>query len=170
MASRFGRNQRRKMREQIAQLNKQHTSETEARKLAESYERETRYRLDAWAADIRNLLGNDSVFNERYQSLVAHTSMAPYMRIPKPLRTIDVSVGRPAMEMIASDEAILAAIWRINMDRDQFTGMVRVELTNDSGVTCALAVTKGEMPRTNQDIECLGKMIASKFVRFLERR
>jgi hypothetical protein len=170
MASRFGRNQRRKMREQIAQLNKQHTSETEARKLAESYERETRYRLDAWAADIRNLLGNDSVFNERYQSLVAHTSMAPYMRIPKPLRTIDVSVGRPAMETLSNDATIRAAIWRINMDRDRFTGMVRVVLTNENGVTCGLAISDGDIPRTNQDIEHLSKMVASKLVKFSERR
>lgn len=165
MASRFGRNQRRKMREQIAQLNDQYTSETEARKLAESYERETRYRLDAWAADIRNLLGSDSVFNERYRSLVDHTSMAPYMRVPK---LVSAPIAPTTIAM--SEAAIRAAIWRINMDRDQFTGMVRVLLTDDRGTPCALAISAGDMPRTNQDIEYLSKMIASKFVKFLERR
>lgn len=65
MSKRFGRNQRRKMREEIAMKNEM-LSEALGRSDAKAREvQELRNRLSLWAEDIAHLLGPESAFNER---------------------------------------------------------------------------------------------------------
>ncbi len=65
MARRFGRNQRRQMREQIATAQRAHAYATDRYREAEKTANQLRDRLERWAEEIRHIMGDDSAFNEQ---------------------------------------------------------------------------------------------------------
>ena len=167
MAKRFGRNQRRKMREEIAAANEwadywQHW--------AEQYRHNAvvlRGRLNRWADDVRSLMGADSAFNEQI-SRVRSDPWGPTIRLNPQSHCVATMPFAP-VEAIEAQRVIEALIYRLDVKRDNYSEMVRIELVNEREETIAYAVSERHF-WTEKDEEVLTRMIAGEITRFKNER
>lgn len=124
MSKRFGRNQKRKLRESL-----------EGRiKVSESRSRDLEDRLSVWARDIVSLMGHDSAFNERIAIKEFHGDRYSYSRFPM----VSLDFGKSAYYV---DNIIQAAIWRLNVTRDEYQDKIRVLLSNRNGDSVGYVVS-----------------------------
>ncbi len=168
MAKRFGRNQRRHMREEIATKNEL-LSEALNRSAARGREAaELRSRLETWARDVMRLMGDDSAFNERVKRMAVddrYVDMGWHLTNP----IVDMPpISRDARPMppMTVRTIITALIWRLHMSRDEFRPMIRIELENRFKEPVGYALAKDHR-WTERDIEYLSRRIATEMATLL---
>ena len=161
MAKRFGRNQRRHMREEIAKKDQMlATSRSEAAAL--------RHRLTEWSTEILHLLGSDSAFNEqlrriRNEGLLDRLQLSP---IPAPVFMRDRA---PQWERVS--DVITACIMRCQIRSDDLRGQIAVEIGDHMGQLVAYAISEDRRQAwTPRDIRYMAEMIANEMANHLARR
>lgn len=166
MAKRFGRNQRRHMREEIATKNEL-LSEALNRSAARGREAaELRARLERWAADVMRLMGDDSAFNERAKRMSIDDSYAAYGEL-RLSPSYDLGpIGPRAAPPMMVQTIITALIWRLHMSRDEFRPMIRIELENRFKEPVGYALAEDHR-WTERDIEYLSRRIATEMATLL---
>lgn len=160
MAKRFGRNQRRHMREEIATKNEL-LSEALNRSAARGREaNELRGRLETWARDVMHLMGDDSAFNERVKRMAVDDRYADMGRLQlSPIYDLGPIGPRDAPPLMVQT-IITALIWRLHMSRDEFRPMIRIELENRFKEPVGYALAEDHR-WTERDIEYLSRRIAT---------
>lgn len=166
MAKRFGRNQRRHMREEIATKNEL-LSEALNRSAARGREAaELRSRLERWAGDVMRLMGDDSAFNERVKRMSIDDGYAAggQLRLSP---TYDLGpIGPRDAPPLMVQTVITALIWRLHMSRDEFRPMIRIELENRFREPVGYALAEDHR-WTERDIEYLSRRIATEMATLL---
>jgi hypothetical protein len=170
MAKRFGRNQRRKMREHIEQQRRSflemHGELMRVRKHCAALDR----RLNEWAGDVARLMGSDSAFNEQVRRMAVE-DINGYGGVLQLMPQISLSapVAHGGMPMMVTYETVIRAlIWRLHMSRDEFSGVVRIELENRYGEPVGYALHP-EHRWTEKDAEYLARRIAREMVAHMGR-
>lgn len=174
MSRRFGRNQRRAMRETIAEKDRQIAvsnemfSEVSNRSAARKREAdELRGRLETWARDVMRLMGDDSAFNERVKRMTVDErfagggllQLAPIVDLPP--------ISRGVEPMPTTVQTVISAlIWRLHMSRDEFRPMIRIELENRFKEPVGYALAEDHR-WTERDIEYLSRRIAGEMATLL---
>ena len=167
MARRFGRNQRRHMREEIATKNEmlsEALNRSRERKLEAD---ELRSRLHRWAEDVAQLMGPDSAFNEQVRRMAVEDVRSFGGRLR--LNPVDLTriVPRSAPVPMTSVETIISAlIWRLHLSRDEFRPMIRVELENRYAEPVGYALAE-EHRWTERDVRYLAERIAREMTDLL---
>ena len=166
MSKRFGRNQRRKLREEIATKNEM-LSEALNRSRARKIEAdELRSRLHTWAEDVAQLMGPDSAFNEQVRRMGVEDVHSFGGRLQ--LAPIRLSPVAPtfAGQMTSVETVINALIWRLHLSRDEFRHLIRIELENRYAEPVGYALLPDHI-WTQRDIDYLAQGIARKMVAHL---
>lgn len=176
MAARFGRNQRRKMRDALTEKDRQisvmNEMLTEAMNRSAACGREVaslRQRLEAWARDVMHLMGEDSAFNERVRRMTideryagaGQLEFAPIVDLSPVSRSMKASATPITVRTV-----ITALIWRLHMSRDEFRPMIRIELENRFKQPVGYALSP-EHRWTPRDAEYLSRRIADEMVTHL---
>lgn len=160
MSARFGRNQRRKMREQVASLTASRDTHVRRTVEAQAETREIASRLHRWAEDIAQLMGPDSAFNEQVRLMGVEDVHSYGGRLR--LAPVDLARFAPncASVGIASVSTVIEAlIWRLHLSRDEFRPMVRIELVNRYAQPVGYVLPIGHK-WTGRDEEYLARRIA----------
>jgi len=150
------------MREQIAAANEQVEYWQHWAKQYQMNAVTLRGRLNRWADDIRDLMGAESAFNERI-SCVRGDPNVPVIRYRVPA-SVQVAPLEPTIEAIEAERVIEALVYRLNISRDEFHHMVRIELVNERDETIAYAVSERCLWNA-KDEEVLTRMIAHDMAR-----
>lgn len=169
MSKRFGRNQRRQMREQIAGL------AAYGREAFDKYERvsrearELRDRLERWAHDVVQLMGRDSAFNEQIarRGVEDVYAMGGELRL-SPARLLPVTRRPGAMPVAAVETVMRALIWRLNVSRDEFMPKVRIILENRYREPVGYAL-EPDHRWTDRDVAYLAEQIARDMTALLNQ-
>lgn len=174
MARRFGRNQRRHMREEIIRRDEAIAAKNEqlSEALNRSAERgreaaELRQRLEDWATEILHLMGRDHAFNEqlaRYRSegLMDRLRLQPVMRPNIAPR----GSTPPQWEKVSS--VIEACIMRCRISGDHLSGMIAVEIGDHMGALVGYGLpTERRKSWTPRDIRKVAELIANKMAQHL---
>lgn len=173
MAKRFGRNQRRQMREQITRMY-QHQAEAmdnlgrvqkERQRLAD--------RLTAWAKDIAHLLGPESAFNEQVmrQEVRDVHAFGDALRMLLPVKLVGPTPSPEDMPQFASVGSVIeAAIYLARVHEpmaDKMRRELRIVLESRNG-DLAYAMNDDRHCRWSpQDINFMARMIAEKMAEHL---
>ncbi len=170
MSRRFGRNQRRRLREEIASKNEMLSEALNGSAARGREAAELRSRLHLWAEDIAQLMGPDSAFNERVRRMAVEDAYALGDRlriIPVDLMEI---VPRSAQAPNASVETIIEAlIWRLHISREEFRPMIRIELTNRHAEPVGYALAEDHR-WTERDICQLAQRIAREMASLINSK
>jgi hypothetical protein len=162
MARRFGRNQRRQMREEIATKNEL-LSEALNRSAARGREVDMlRGRLEQWAGEVVHLMGRDSAFNERVAKMTVNDRYMDRLRL-RPIEFVPLGRGPDRMPVATVETIITALIWRLRMSRDEFQHMIRIELEARDATPVGYALPI-EHHWTRRDQEYLARRIAAEMV------
>ena len=165
MAKRFGRNQRRKMRQQIETLEveKAHVEKIYGQARDRAWQLEQR--LYDWAREIRHLLGDNSAFNEQLRRY----RMDPWQDtlMLQPVISLDIHQMKDSAPQIDSVPAIIEAlIFRARSKN--FENIISIEIVGPDGTLVGYGLTKDRCrdwsPRT---IEATARMIAIEMARYL---
>lgn len=169
MAKRFGRNQRRKMREALAE--KQDALENAVIGRVEERRRanELEARLSRWAKDVVQLMGRDSAFNEQVRRMQVSESTLQSGRFRFPTVNIARFSPHPMRMPVASVQTVLEAlIWRLHLSREELRPMIRIELENRYAQPVGYALAEDHR-WTERDIEYLSRRIAVEMTDLLNR-
>lgn len=165
MAKRFGRNQRRHLREEIATKNEL-LSEALNRSAARGREAaELRNRLTRWAEEILHLMGEDSAFNEQLRRVRSNGMLDRLMLSPVPA-PISMRDRAPRWEQVSS--VIEACILRCNIKSDDLRGHVAVEIGDHMGSLAGYAMSRDRREAwTPRDIHYVAELIANQMAKVL---
>lgn len=167
MSKRFGRNQRRKMREALAErqdaFERAVIREIEERRRAN----ELSSRLHRWAEDVAQLMGPDSAFNEQVRRMAVEDvrSFGGRLRLSPVdlMRIVPRSAPVPMTSVVTIIEAL---IWRLHLSRDEFRPMVRIELENRYAEPVGYALAEDHR-WTERDVRYLAERIAREMTDLL---
>ncbi len=174
MAKRFGRNQRRHMREEIARLDRAHRYAVDRYEQAERDAGVLRSRLERWATDIRHLLGDESAFNETVRRIEVDNvrdyggglRLAPQSPTVAPVRT------RGEMPFYGSVSTVIeAALYVANVSvdiRERMSQQVRIRLTGRNGDVAYAMNSERHHAWSPRDVDEIGRMIAHEMAKFLD--
>lgn len=161
MSKRFGRNQRRKMREEIAAAKAAHDHVSE--KLAKSQREydELSVRLHRWAQDVLDLIGKDSAFNEAIHHIELENlrDMGGVMNFSRPAPLLGPYDKKPVY--FDPGTVIQALIYTAHLDADIVTRMreqIRVSIESRNG-KYAVAISN-DREWTSRDVDVFSRMIA----------
>lgn len=161
MSKRFGRNQKRKMREQIAHLEKKAIEGDWWR--TESLSLESR--LVNWARSMNSYLGSDHPLNERIHKITLQR--VPYLeerlRFNKPL-TLQKAMDINLSDFSTACEYIDTVLHVVNVHRDKVSHSVRVELLSPDQRSY-FAIDESELKNGRRDprfIHWMSEEIASR--------
>lgn len=167
MSKRFGRNQRRHMRERIANLLAAQAEAHDHLRKARDEASELRSRLHRWAEDVAQLMGPDSAFNEQVRRMAVEDvrSFGGRLRL-SPVDLMQI-VPRSAPVPVTSVVTIIEAlIWRLHLSRDEFRPMVRIELENRYAEPVGYALAEDHR-WTERDVRYLAERIAREMTDLL---
>ena len=169
MAKRFGRNQRRKMRDELSAKASQIDSLSTRLDRANRDYGEISVRLHRWAQDVLDLAGPDSAFNEMMRQVEVDARQFDYGRmdlaapVQMPLRHAD----RRYPFYVMPEKVIEAMIYTAHLDSDitlRMREQVRICIQSKSG-KYALAVSD-DRNWTSRDVDVLSRMIAQEIAQF----
>lgn len=172
MSKRFGRNQRRKMRAEIAELREGLERMTmryvDERRRANNLESN----LTAWATDVTQLIGRDSAFNQQAQRIAVQDVDVFGGRVNLDygvrLMPTDVVKGGETPRYIPARSVIQALIWRLRLSTDGLQNLVRIHLENERREPVAY-VLGVDQRWTERDIRYVAEDIARKLTEFLNK-
>lgn len=173
MSKRFGRNQRRKMRAQLADIQdkfeKAVVTGCDERRRAN----ELAGRLERWARDIQNLLGHESAFNEQVRRMEVESlrSFDGRLRL-SPQR--DIARFDPVSEISVAYQGsvssiIEAAIYVANVSselRGHMREQVRILLQSRNGDLGYVMNREPHHGWTSRDIEHIAQLIAREMANY----
>ena len=164
MANRFGRNQRRKMREQIyaaqSDVNRLNKAVVEANVRADRLAK----RIENWASDIAQLLGPTSAYNERPMSVhledVRH--LGGVMRM-EPMRMAELTQPDSQISEFATIIDLAVHTAEISKEsRDRMSEEMRIKIESRHG-NIAYAINQDRAKNWSPcDITCMAEMIANR--------
>lgn len=169
MAKRFGRNQRRKMRDELSAKASQIDSLSTRLDRANRDYGEISVRLHRWAQDVLDLAGPDSAFNEMMRHVEVDARQFDYGRmnlaapVQMPLRPTDGKYPFYAMP----EKVIEAMIYTARVDSDitlRMREQVRICIESRSG-KYALAVSD-DRNWTSRDVDVLSRMLAQEIAQY----
>lgn len=167
MAKRFGRNQRRQMREEIAKAQRAHEYATNRYRDAERERARLEERLARWATEILHLLGRDSAFNEQLTRYRTAGHMPTLKLLPirnAPVAPLPGDV--PRYERIS--DVIEACIMRCRIKSNDLERMIAVEIGDHMGTLVAYGVPEERRRKWSpRDIEMIGQLIANEMAQHL---
>lgn len=169
MSRRFGRNQRRQLREQIAKLEeKASRALSDLSDMTEQRNKLTA-ELDRWAKDIRHLLGADSAFNREPSEITVEDYL-----LDEGAMYVDPAVGVPILprlgvrHMLTARETIEAAICSFELRQDDYAQMLRIMLVTKKG-RVGYAINDTRLHRMSpRDIDVLSETIAHEIAEFMK--
>lgn len=146
MAKRFGRNQRRKLREENAQLMNTCMDMARDRAAFEKLANEWRDRINHWASEVRYLLGENSAFNETLKRVRVDNvnALGGRLRLPKeePLSIATPSATLKALSVEENFSVIESFVMTARVQSDRFKPIITVIVEDRDGNTVALAVDR----------------------------
>lgn len=176
MSKRFGRNQRRHMRDEIA-TSREMLSEAMNRSAARGREvAELKHRLTSWAGDIAQLLGPESAFNEQVmrREIRDMRALGGALRMLPPVRLSAPLLGPDEVPQFAEVGSVIeAAIYLARVDGDEagrMRGQIRIFLESRNG-DVAYAMNDDRHRRWSpRDIEYMSQMIALEMAKHLREQ
>lgn len=173
MSKRFGRNQRRKLREEVANLTASRDLHVQRTVRAQAETRELALRLSTWAEDIAHMLGRESAFNEQVmrQQVRDVRSFGGALRMMPPVRLLAPTRGPEEPPQFASVENVIeAAIYLARIDgppADRMRRQLRIVLESRNG-DVAYAMSDDRHRRWSpRDVRYMAEMIALEMARHL---
>ena len=166
MAKRFGRNQRRQMREQIADLDHKLAAQREATRRVANDAEALRHRLTDWAKEILHLMGSDSAFNEQLRRVRNVGGMDPLMLSPVHASTIAMRDQPPQWERVS--DVITACLMRCRLKSDDLRGQIALEISDHMGQLAAYALPEARRRNWSpRDIRYMAELIAQELAAYL---
>lgn len=173
MSKRFGRNQRRKMRAEIAEL--MESRERITMRFVDERRRnnELSAQLSSWAQDVVDLIGRDSAFNLQAQSIAVQDVgvFGDSINLDQGVRLARMGgVVKPGdvPTLIPARQVIRALIWRLRLSTDGLGTQVRIQLENEHREPVAY-VLGVDQRWTERDIRYIANDIARKLIAFLNK-
>lgn len=166
MARRFGRNQRRQMRAEIAALELNLDQQRAATRRELENAATLRGRLTDWAEEILYLMGSDSAFNEQLRRIRNPGAIDRLMLSPVRSMPIAMRDEPPAWERVS--DVITACIMRCQLKADDLSGTIAVEIGDHMGPLVAYALP--EERRRNwspRDIRRIAELVANEMAAYL---
>lgn len=160
MSKRFGRNQKRRLREEIAAKNEMLSEALNRSAERAADARYLRQRLEEWATEILHLMGPDSAFNEkltryRTEGLMDRLRLNP-VRAPITMRD-----SAPRWEKVS--DVIEACILRCQIKSDDLHGMIAVEIGDHMGSLVGYGLPEDRRKAwTPRDINTIANLIANE--------
>jgi hypothetical protein len=169
MAKRFGRNQRRKMRDEIASVQWELKSSRKSENETNARYVELSRRLTSWAEEVLRLMGQDSAFNEQVRRMAVEDvrSYGGVLRLAPPIR-MPVFSPREKPIPLSSYTVIEALIWRLHVSADEFSDMVRIELENRHAESVGYALSR-KLGWGEKDAEYLARQIARQLIAVMQQ-
>ena len=164
MARRFGRNQRRQLREQLAKAERAHAYATDRYRTAEREQGRLRQRLEDWAQEIRHIMGADSAFNEHLAARRQHYPESS-LRL-RPIMSLPIGPRDAAPVWDRVEDVIEVGIFRC-MGRD-LGQHIALEIVGPDGALVAYGLSKDMERRWSpRSIRYFADMIATEMARHL---
>jgi len=167
MAKRFGRNQRRAMREKLATKDEMLTEALNRSGERQREIQQLRARLTDWATEILYLMGSDSAFNEQLRRIATAGSfdrlhLSP---VPAPITSRD---EKPQWERVS--DVITACILRCQIKSDDLRGQIAVEIGDHMGPLVAYGLPiERRLAWSPRDTRYIAELIANKMASHLEQ-
>lgn len=162
MAKRFGRNQRRHMREEIAAKNEMLTEALNRSRERGREAAELRQRLENWATEILHLMGPDHAFNEQLQRYRSRGDMESRLRLQPVMHPQPIKSSEPVHYERVQD-VIEACIMRCRIKSNDLGGMIAVEIGDHMGALVGYGLPRDRRERwTPRDITYIATLIANK--------
>lgn len=173
MSKRFGRNQRRKMREHVAALTRGIESATMTIAEERRHSSELRARLNIWARDILQLMGRDSAFNEQVRRIMSThdiASLGGRLQLESPSLSFGMGLAKPedVPTRITTYAVITAAIWRLHLSKDEFSELVRIQLENEQSQPVGYVLSYNHR-WTDRDVQYIAEGIARELTALLNK-
>lgn len=165
MAKRFGRNQRRAMREEISRIGEERSITRGQLVRSEQRFSALENRLGQWADDVLRLMGPDSAFNEQVRRMTVHENCGDVLRLETRITPSYRSFNEPP---VVASMVIEALIWRLHMSSDDLSHKIRIVLENRHGEPVGYALHKSHVWST-KDQNYLAQRIADEMVHHLNK-